>query len=55
MAYIKEGRENTYNTRWGYYFRGYCTAQGKIDALSAGGAQISETPWDIPPMVKELL
>jgi len=31
------------------------TAQGKIDALSAVGAQIAETPWDIPNMVKELL
>lgn len=31
------------------------TAQGKIDALSAVGSQIAETPWDIPPMVKELL
>jgi succinyl-CoA synthetase alpha subunit len=31
------------------------TAQGKIDALSAVGAEIAETPWDIPTMVKELL
>ncbi len=31
------------------------TAQGKIDALSAVGAAIAETPWDIPIMVKELL
>jgi succinyl-CoA synthetase alpha subunit len=31
------------------------TAQGKIDALSGVGAQIAETPWDIPTMVKELL
>jgi len=31
------------------------TAQGKIDALSAVGAEIAETPWDIPIMVKELL
>lgn len=31
------------------------TAQGKIDALSAVGAAIAETPWDIPNMVKELL
>ena len=31
------------------------TAQGKIDALSAVGANIAETPWDIPDMVKEYL
>ncbi|MHA1967241.1 MAG: succinate--CoA ligase subunit alpha [Candidatus Hodarchaeales archaeon] len=31
------------------------TAQGKIDALSAVGAEIAETPWNIPTMVKELL
>ena len=31
------------------------TAQGKIDALSAVGANIAETPWDIPEMVKEFL
>jgi len=31
------------------------TAQGKIDALSAVGSEIAETPWDIPTMVKELL
>jgi len=31
------------------------TAQGKIDALSAVGAEIAETPWDIPNMVKEML
>jgi succinyl-CoA synthetase alpha subunit len=31
------------------------TAQGKIDALSGVGAQIADTPWDIPVMVKELL
>jgi succinyl-CoA synthetase alpha subunit len=31
------------------------TAQGKIDALSSVGAEIAETPWDIPSMVKELL
>ncbi len=30
------------------------TAQGKIDALSAVGAQIAETPWDSPTTVKEL-
>ena len=29
------------------------TAQGKIDALSAVGASIAETPWDIPNMVKQ--
>jgi succinyl-CoA synthetase alpha subunit len=31
------------------------TAQGKIDALSAVGSEIAETPWDIPNMVKEHL
>ncbi len=31
------------------------TAQGKIDALSAVGAHIAETPWDIPDMVKQYL
>ncbi len=31
------------------------TAQGKIDALSAVGANIAETPWDIPDMVKQHL
>ncbi len=31
------------------------TAQGKIDALSSVGAEIAETPWDIPVMVRELL
>ncbi|MHA1977511.1 MAG: succinate--CoA ligase subunit alpha [Candidatus Hodarchaeales archaeon] len=31
------------------------TAQGKIDALSAVGANIAETPWDIPDMVKQYL
>ncbi len=31
------------------------TAQGKIDALSAVGAQIAETPWDIPNMLKEFI
>jgi succinyl-CoA synthetase alpha subunit len=31
------------------------TAQGKIDALSAVGSEIAETPWDIPGMVKEHL
>jgi succinyl-CoA synthetase alpha subunit len=31
------------------------TAQGKIDALSAAGAQIAETPWDIPTMLKEFI
>jgi succinyl-CoA synthetase alpha subunit len=31
------------------------TAQGKIDALSAVGAEIAEAPWDIPIMVKKLL
>jgi len=29
--------------------------QGKIDALSAVGSEIAETPWDIPNMVKEHL
>ncbi|MHA2156575.1 MAG: succinate--CoA ligase subunit alpha, partial [Candidatus Hodarchaeales archaeon] len=31
------------------------TAQGKIDALSAVGANIAETPWDIPDMVRQYL
>ena len=31
------------------------TAQGKIDALSAVGVKIANTPWDIPKMVKEFL
>jgi succinyl-CoA synthetase alpha subunit len=31
------------------------TAQGKIDALSEVGAQIAETPWDIPTMLKEFI
>ncbi len=31
------------------------TAQGKIDALAAVGAEIAEAPWDIPNMVKKLL
>ena len=31
------------------------TAQGKIDALSAVGSEIAETPWNIPNMVKEHL
>ena len=31
------------------------TAQGKIDALSAVGAKIAETPWNIPDMVKQHL
>lgn len=31
------------------------TAQGKIDALSAVGSEIAETPWNIPDMVKEHL
>ncbi|MHA1947029.1 MAG: succinate--CoA ligase subunit alpha [Candidatus Hodarchaeales archaeon] len=31
------------------------TAHGKIDALSAVGAHIADTPWDIPGMVKEFL
>ncbi|MHA1443770.1 MAG: succinate--CoA ligase subunit alpha [Candidatus Hodarchaeales archaeon] len=31
------------------------TAQGKIDALSAVGATIAETPWDIPTLVRDLL
>ncbi|MHA2246080.1 MAG: succinate--CoA ligase subunit alpha [Candidatus Hodarchaeales archaeon] len=31
------------------------TAQGKIDALSAVGAEIAETPWDIPEAVKTFL
>ncbi|MFX0185861.1 MAG: hypothetical protein ACFE95_22485 [Candidatus Hodarchaeota archaeon] len=31
------------------------TTHGKIDALSAVGAVIAETPWDIPNMVKQYL
>lgn len=31
------------------------TAQGKIDALSAVGANIADTPYDIPDMVKKFL
>lgn len=31
------------------------TAQGKIDALEAVGAKVTETPWDIPEAVKTYL
>lgn len=31
------------------------TAQGKIDALNAVGAKVTETPWDIPEAVKTYL
>ncbi|MFX1516389.1 MAG: succinate--CoA ligase subunit alpha [Promethearchaeota archaeon] len=31
------------------------TAQGKIDALEAVGATVTETPWDIPEAVKKCL
>ncbi|MHA2225887.1 MAG: succinate--CoA ligase subunit alpha [Candidatus Hodarchaeales archaeon] len=31
------------------------TAQGKIDALNAVGATVTETPWDIPGAVKTFL
>ncbi len=31
------------------------TAQGKIDALEAAGAKVTETPWEIPQAVKTFL
>jgi succinyl-CoA synthetase alpha subunit len=31
------------------------TAQGKIDALTKVGAEIAETPWDIPNMVSKII
>jgi succinyl-CoA synthetase alpha subunit len=31
------------------------TAQGKIDALTKAGADIAETPWDIPSMVEKVI
>ncbi|MFX0173767.1 MAG: succinate--CoA ligase subunit alpha [Candidatus Hodarchaeota archaeon] len=31
------------------------TAQGKIDALTMVGADIAETPWDIPNMVEKVI
>ena len=64
MAYLKVGRRKTDGIWLNNSIDGsgnaiisgnVGTAQGKIDALSAVEAQIAETPWDIPPLVKELL